>query len=325
MGLSKLPAEEVKQILSSEPCREPLSADDADADHPENVELSTSGFICLAAYWMFTSDVFDAQHDNIKLNIFPEHRTLLQNFVSDDAQTEIMGNPGTFEALVVIGLWLEAHQGVFPSLPADDGSEEINVMAYHHLVTLISVFHPNIRVRNASTSLAGAVLHADPDENSRLAILEDLLENCIFSTLQACAVTWLREEIIYARKNDAARSVFGSSDCFEKLQYTVFPDLTAFNDADKDALWGSWIQNSPLYSQVANFALFLFGGQDFKGLSPPGMAAAVEHRYVEPLIKATESLSDALDKKEIDEQEAGPGARVQLELLKDILKSVPLH
>uniref|UniRef100_A0A8H7K871 DUF1760-domain-containing protein n=1 Tax=Bionectria ochroleuca TaxID=29856 RepID=A0A8H7K871_BIOOC len=325
LGLSKLPVEEVHQIFASEPSREPLSVDDTDADHPENVQLSTAGLVCLAAYWMVTTDVFDAQHENVKMNIFPHHQELLQNFTGDDAQVEIQGNAGTFEALTVIAVWLDAHQGIFPT-DGEKDTANINVMKYHHLVTLISVFHPNIRVRNTATTLAGSVLHSDPDENSRLTILEDLMENCIFSALQACAVTWLREEIIAARKPQAPKSIFGSSECFEKLQYTVFPDLTSLNSLDSSELWSFWAQNSAFHFQVANFALFLFSGKDFHDVAPAGMAAAVEHRYVTPLIQATEALSSALDKKEIEDTEvSGLGAKMQLEILTDTLKRIPLQ
>jgi hypothetical protein len=56
------------------------------------------------------------------------------------------------------------------------------------------------------------------------------------------------------------------------------------------------------------------------------MAAAVEHRYVTPLIQATEALSSALDKKEIEDTEvSGLGAKMQLEILTDTLKRIPLQ
>ncbi|NJW55825.1 hypothetical protein, partial [Salinimicrobium oceani] len=67
---------------------------------------------------------------------------------------------------------------------------------------------------------------------------------------------------------------------------------------------------------VANFALFLFGGQG--SLAPEGMKAAVEERYVEPLLHVVTRL----------EGEAGTGdtkdaeEAMQLAVLKDTLKMV---
>lgn len=295
--------------------------DDADPEHPEDIKLSTGGFACLAAYWMFASDVFEAHHANININVFPELRSIMKNLIGEDAQVEIMGNPGTFDALMVMAIWLDTHKGSIPTGSRAE-AEEVNFMDYHHLLTLVSVFHPNLRVRNAATFMAGSVLHTGPDENDRLAILEDLLENCMFSTLQACAVQWLKEEMISAKKEET-KSHFAGPECFEKLQYTVFPDLTHLDGQDTASLWEFWSENSPFHLQVANFALFLFG-PDFKTAAPAGMAAAVEHRYAQPLIRFGTALSAALEKGEIP-NEGAEEARVQLNILTDTLKAVPLH
>lgn len=269
---------------------------------------------------MFSTDIFDAPNKHVSINIFPEHCTLLKNLTGDSAEVEIMGNPGTFESLVVIALWLHTHKGALPESP----EVETGFMAYHHQLTLISVFHPHIRVRNAATSLAGSVLHSDPDEGSRLATLEDLLENCVFPSLQACAVTWFREEIIAAKKSGST-SIFASPDCFERLQYTIFPDLTHLQKADPATLWDFWTENAPFHLAAANFALFLFGGQDFRNLAPAGMGTAIEHRYVGPLLQMAETLSNSVRDNEPSDGEPGTGAEFQLAVVMETLKTVALH
>ncbi|KAF4974402.1 hypothetical protein FDECE_18669, partial [Fusarium decemcellulare] len=187
LGLSKMPSAQVKKALEAPISKNPLSVE-PDSQDPEAIKLSTGGFLCLTAYRMFASDIFDADYDQPDVNIFPEHHTLLMRFLGDEPQAQIVGNPGTVEALIVIALWLHDQKRIVGA------EKEVNFMSYHHLLTLVSVFHPSLRVRNAATVLAGLILHADPDEDDRLSILEDLLENCMFSSLQACAVTWLREE-----------------------------------------------------------------------------------------------------------------------------------
>lgn len=296
--------------------------DDADPQHPENIKPSTGGLACLVAYWMFSSDVFDAHYQNVDIEVFPGLHDLMKNLTGDDSQVEIMANPGTFEALVVMAVWLDSHKGTVPT-SGKSAKEDVNIMSYHHLLTLIAVFHPNIRVRNAAAFMAGSVLHADQDENSRLAILEDLMENCVFSTLQACAVNWLKEEMITASKT-SGKSHFAGPECFDKLQYTVFPDLKHLKEADASTLWEFWTQSSPFHMQVANFALFLFGGADFKNVAPAGMGIAVEHRYVEPLMQAGKLLLEALEKGEIADPSAEE-AKAQLGILTDILKRIPLQ
>ncbi|KAJ4119901.1 YAP1-binding protein 1 [Fusarium equiseti] len=321
LGLAKLPSDEVKKVLKSPFAVNPMSVE-PDPKNPEAIKLSSGGFLCLTAYRMFASDIFDANYEQPNAHIFPEHHNLLKRFLGDEPQTQIEGNPGTVEALLVIALWLHDQKRLVGPSAADD--KDATFMSYHHLLTLVSVFHPSLRVRNAATVLAGHILHQDPDEEDRLNILEDLLENCMFSSLQACAVTWLREEIIAAQR-DGSKGRFADSDCLDTLQYTLFQDLDYLADTDLEALWEFWIQNAPFHLQVANFALFLFGGQGYRNLAPAGMAAAVEHRYASPLLAATKRLREALDKKDIDGQGQGDEVQMQLDILTDTLERAPLH
>ncbi|KAJ4192184.1 YAP1-binding protein 1 [Fusarium falciforme] len=319
LGLSKMPSAEVKKALEAPISKNPLSVE-PDPKNPDAIKLSTGGFLCLTAYRMFASDIFDADYDQPDVNIFPEHHTLLKRFLGDEPQAQIVGNPGTVEALIVIALWLNDQK----RLVGPSAEKGVNFMSYHHLLTLVSVFHPSLRVRNAATVMAGLILHSDPDEEDRLSILEDLLENCMFSSLQACAVTWLREEMIAARKA-GSKGRFATPECLDGLQYTLFQDLVYLNDTDSVELWEYWVQNAPFHLQVANFALFLFGGQDYKDLAPAGMAAAIEHRYVNPLLSAAKKLREAVEKKELDGQEVEGEVLMQLGILTDTLERVPLQ
>ncbi|EEU43052.1 uncharacterized protein NECHADRAFT_62833 [Fusarium vanettenii 77-13-4] len=319
LGLSKMPSAEVKKALEAPISKNPLSVE-PDPKNPDAIKLSTGGFLCLTAYRMFASDIFDADYDQPDVNIFPEHHTLLKRFLGDEPQEQIVGNPGTVEALIVIALWLNDQK----RLVGPSAEKGVNFMSYHHLLTLVSVFHPSLRVRNAATVMAGLILHSDPDEEDRLSILEDLLENCMFSSLQACAVTWLREEMIAARKA-GSKGRFATPECLDGLQYTLFQDLVYLNDTDSVELWEYWVQNAPFHLQVANFALFLFGGKDYKDLAPAGMAAAIEHRYVNPLLSAAKKLREAVEKKELDGQEVEGEVLMQLGILTDILERVPLQ
>lgn len=321
LGLAKLPSAEVKKALQSPFAVNPLEVE-PDPKNPEGIKLSTGGFLCLTAYRMFASDIFDADYEQPDAYIFPEHHNLLKRFLGDDPQTQIESNPGTVEALLVIALWLHDQKRIIGPKGTDD--KDVTFMSYHHLLTLISVFHPSLRVRNAATVLAGHILHQDPHEEDRLGILEDLLENCMFSSLKACAVTWLREEIIAARKAGSTGR-FADPDCLDTLQYTLFEDLESLAETDLEALWEFWVQFAPFHLQVANFALFLFGGHDFKHLVPAGMAAAVEHRYASPLLAAAKRLREAIDKKDIDGQGQEDEVSMQLGILADTLERVPLQ
>ena len=286
------------------------------------IEVSTDGIVCLTSYRIFATDVFDANYDMPNMYLFPQHQFLLQQFLGEDPQSQITNKPGSAEALIAIAVWLIGQSRITgDSIEVKEGEESV-FMSYHHLITLISVFHPDLRVRNAATVLAGHVLHANPDENDRLAILEDLLENCMFSSLQACAVTWLREEMTAARKS-GSRGRFADGQCLDKLQYSLFPDLLPLETADTEALVEFWAQNSLFHMQVANFAWLLFGGEQFRDIVPDGMRAVVEHRYVRPLQQAVERLSAERDKGTVPELQAGPFR--ELDILGDTLARVPLQ
>jgi hypothetical protein len=303
---------------------------------PEDVVLSTGGSICLLAYWVFSATVFDADQPSPAIWLFPEHFALLEQLLEDNAQLQIHSTPGTVEALVALGLWLEDSKLISTEPPAAPQSptspvsavaddDSANFMTYHHLLTLIAVYHPALAVRNAAAALAGAVLHADPVDTDRLRILEDLLENCMFAHLKACAVVWLREELVAA----ASPSVFAGPEALDTIQYAVFPNLDTLADLDLQGLRDYWVANGPFLLQTVNFALFLWpppqdgvaagAGSNKENILPQGMDAAVGERWVRPLWAAAEALVRAEDTA----SDAEP-ARMELEVLRERLRRLLL-
>ncbi|KAL8370181.1 hypothetical protein RB595_000528 [Gaeumannomyces hyphopodioides] len=291
-------------------CKEPIYRrtlpDADDLKGARDINLPTGGAVCLLAYSLFSSTVFGANVAKPDIRIFPDHFALLQRYIEDDAHAQIQATPGTIEAIIAVGLWLQHNGRILPGapVPSDDGSAAPAFMPYHHLLTLCSVYHPSLGVRNAASTLAGQVLHADPDHDDRLHILEDLLENCMFSNLKACAVTWLREELAAglaaaaaaatAAKISTSRSPFAGPEAVEQLQYLMFPDMQFAREMDRDAFVEYFLQNAPFILQSVNFAILLFRSADdhYGRLAPPGMRAAVEERYVRPLLAAVASFEE---------------------------------
>ncbi|KAI1092420.1 DUF1760-domain-containing protein [Rostrohypoxylon terebratum] len=306
LGLNKCSPEFVKGIYEGPTHTDPLAAFN-DFSSVDDIHLSPGGSVCLVAYWIFSKDVFGSDSPRPEMHIFPDHAAMLARFLGREMQSEILASPGIADALLAIGLGLEHRQLI-------TAGDEANLMAYHHNLTLISVFHPDIKVRNAATSFAGSVLHSDPDDHNRLEILEDLLENCMFASLKACCITWLKEELIAAKQGNLSNQ-FSSPDVIERLQYSLFPDMLSLNESSTEALVDFWAQNNLFLLQVANFAYFLFTG--LKELVPAGMGAAVGQRFVEPLIATTEKLSKA--------EGADGEDRMQLSILADRLRSLGLQ
>lgn len=326
LGLNTCSASLIHDICSQPVNRQPLSNTEQ-VDSAEDIGLSTGGTICLLAYWVFSSTVFDADQPQPDMNIFPDHHLLLENFLGEQAQTQILQNPATIESILVLGLWLEENKRI-----SAETEEQPNFMSYHLALTLCSVFHPSIHVRNAAVTLAGLILHDDPDDADRLKILADLLENAPFASLKACALTWLREELLAAQKDKGTAStttttnnnIFATSQCIEELQYSIFPNLVdTLEKAGPDALFEYWTENSAFLIQAANFAYFLFASDVLKEVVPGAMASAVEQRYVEPLLAAAARLEERI-KKDGDDQGA-QSVLLELDILQTRLKGLPTH
>ncbi|KAI3399357.1 hypothetical protein diail_7084 [Diaporthe ilicicola] len=333
LGLTTCPKSIIHDICNEPVNRQPLTNIE-EASNAADIDLSTGGMICLMAYWVFSSTVFDADAPTPEMYLFPDHLTLLENFLGEIPQSQILENPATIEAILVIGLWLEENKLISPQTAKD----EANFMAYHHALTLCSVFHPSIHVRNAAVTLAGLILHDDPDDADRLKILEDLLENAPFASLKACALTWLREELIGANKASSSKAkeaagasehvnIFATTQCIEQLQYAIFPNLvSALEKAGTEALLEYWTENSAFLIQAANFAYFLFASDACKEVVPGAMGAAVEQRYVEPLLAAAGKLEEWI-KKEGDgnDDQGGQAVLLELDILQTRLKGLPLR
>ncbi|OAA53403.1 putative protein family, YAP/Alf4/glomulin [Cordyceps fumosorosea ARSEF 2679] len=319
VGLSKLSSDAIKEAFTtSHLCTDPLSGE-LDSENPEAMGLATGGLATLVAYWMFATDLFDAQHSIPDLHIFPHHHAVLGRFLDGSSpQEQIASNPGVLEAILVLGIWLHTQSRLLAPAAAPD---QRDYMAYHHLLTLVAVFHANPRVRQSAITLAGHALHAFP-EDARLGILEDVLESCMFSSLQSCAVSWTKDEILAARKTPDSRSKFATAEGLERLQYALFPDLTYLEEQDTAALLEFWAQAWPFQLQVANFLVFALGDAQ-RDMAPAGMAAAVEHRYVEPLLHMAGVLR-AAPAEELDEATDGRALRT-LTILTDTLARVKLR
>ncbi|KAJ4304128.1 YAP1-binding protein 1 [Collariella sp. IMI 366227] len=270
LGLDSCSKTFIHQLCDGPMHSEPLANAD-DVSVPEDIALSTGGCVCLVAYWVFSSTVFEATHPQPEMNIFPEHFAVLDKFLQDDAHSQIQRSTGTIEGLLTIGLWLQSHHFISanptspltnPTTSPEDPTSDF--MRYTHLTTLIALYHPALQVRNAATVLAGLVLHSDPSDDDRLKILEDLLENCMFASLKARAVAWLREELLAAA--DPATSIprqnnlFATPQALETVQYVVFPALASLLDLPTTQDLVEYLMvNAPFVMQAVNFALFLWG------------------------------------------------------------------
>ncbi|KAK4668234.1 YAP1-binding protein 1 [Podospora pseudoanserina] len=299
LGLRSCSRTFLKHVCEGPLHENPLAGSE-DFESASQVKLSTGGAVCLVAYWVFSSTVFDADHPQPEMNIFPDHYAVLDKFLQDDAHAQIQQSPGTVEALVTIGLWLHANKFVSanpntpltnPTTSPEDPTSDF--MRYIHLVTLIALFHPKLHVRNAASTLAGQVLHSDPSDDDRLKVLYDLLENCTFASLKARAITWLREELIAAFTAKLHQTTaFSTPQALETVQYVVFPNLDFLvEDTNLEEVVEYLVTNAPFLMQAVNLGLFLWSSPEkWKAVLPANMDATVRQRWFEPLLESIERV-----------------------------------
>ncbi|KAK0646084.1 YAP-binding/ALF4/Glomulin [Cercophora newfieldiana] len=312
LGLDSYSKQLLAEISENAPIKDPLAATD-DAAGPNDVALPTGGCIALIAYWVFSTTIFDADQPTPDMNILPEHFALLEKVLEDDAEGQIRSSPGTSEALVAIGLWLHANNHISaapynpeinPSGSEDEPTSEF--MQYVHLLTLVALYHPRLHVRNSATMLAGHIFHANPSEDDKLRILYDLIENCTFASLKACAITWLREEIIDASKTPSpgagtassapapGGSTFSTPQPLDTLQYVIFPNMNVVSSMEAFELLDFLRQNVPFLLQAVNFGLFLWSSSKWKHVLPANADATVKERWFRPLSEAVDAIRTAM-------------------------------
>jgi hypothetical protein len=300
-------------ITENDIIKDPLNATD-DAAGPDDVALPTGGCISLIAYWVFSATIFDADQPTPGLNVLPQHFALLEKILEEDPQGQIQQFSGTCESVVAIGLWLHANGRILatPYEPKTNSAEPEDeppseFMQYLHLVTLIALYHPRLQVRNAATVLAGQTFHADPSEEDKLRILYDLIENCTFASLKACAITWFREEIIDASKTPPSSStgtpttatktgsgVFSGPHAFDTLQYVIFPDLNHLSELGVDEFFEYFGPNVAFLLQAINFAVFLWSSAKWRNVLPENAEATVQERWFRPLWEAVDRIKVAI-------------------------------
>lgn len=318
---------------SSEPLQEA-----EEASEPSDIPLSADGCLALVTYWVFSATVFDAHHPlPSSLYLIPSHSSLLHRLLNTPNHWPhpaalVASLPGIIDATLALGLWLHDEGRIVApanSLPTSEkvetaegsssssgkqseaktaesvsktgsGSQSTEeLMRYHHLITLAAIFHQSPETRNAATVLAGSVLHSLPDPRDRLAVLDDLLDNCVFSALTAAGIGWLREELVAAsprhrassaasKEEESPPSPFSTPQALEHLQYAAFPNLTAalgdgggLGDGELAEWWGA---SHAVHAAAVSLFVFLFRGDGACDAAvPAGMEEAVEQRYLEPL------------------------------------------
>ncbi|KAF2799348.1 DUF1760-domain-containing protein [Melanomma pulvis-pyrius CBS 109.77] len=333
-----------KTIMDPESEKQGVSGgEDEPPNSAEEIPLSKTGALFLFAARHVKQELFATAKDNkdAELSIFPEHATLLTNFVGPISQGTLGLEPeGTLDAILSLGLIAIEKNNI--GEPKDD---EIFAQ-YLQTVSLISANCPSPSLRYHAHYLASTLLRSHPSDLVRLTFIRDTLEYCPFSNLKASAVGWLKGETLEANiphahnhtssdpehepDSEGNTNIFATPVALSTVAPFLFPDLSHS--------WSSAVEVSESWMQFRTDLGFLLASLNFyyllltakmlhENLDIVGLHknANVEEGFLVPLksgvTRFREALKEGGELKETEGEDVG-GALGDLGLVEDVVERV---
>jgi hypothetical protein len=194
---------------------------------PKDIPLSKTGSLFLLSARKAAETLYDKPPSTPPISIFPEHATLLQNFIGNASQNTSGLEP---EALIdtILFLGLIALENNDVGEPKSD--DEFN--QYLQNTSLLSANTPSPSLRYHAHFLTSTVLRSHPHDLVRLSFIKDTLEHCPYENLKASAVGWIKGETIEANPpnphpadTDEETSIFATPIALQTLSPFLFPNL----------------------------------------------------------------------------------------------------
>ena len=244
--------------------------------------------------FIFASVLFESKYPQPDITLFPDHAKLVGQFIGTGGP-QLIGSEeaGVIDAVLAIGLWLE-NTNKFVNGPLEDE----DYLQHLQSLSLLSANTPSPSLRYAAHVLTSSILHAHPVDRIRLTFIIDTLEHCPYEALKACAVSWLKEEIITAHERKS-ETVFASTAALAAAQPYLFPATAAISGASDEELVQELTQSFPFHMAVVNF-LYFIAGKHYSHVVPSGMTAVVEEIYLGPLRSAEEKAVALLKSGSLD-------------------------
>ncbi|KAF2710126.1 DUF1760-domain-containing protein [Pleomassaria siparia CBS 279.74] len=176
-----------RQSIPGEEDEPPNSADDIPLSKTGSFFLFTARYVKQELYATANADKVD------ELSIFPEHATLLTNFVGALGQGTIGMEPeGTLDAILALAL-IAMEKNNIGELKDDEIFAQ-----YLQSTSMISANCPSPSLRYHAHYLTSTLLRSHPSDIVRLTFIKDTLEHCPFANLKTSAVGWLKGETLEA-------------------------------------------------------------------------------------------------------------------------------
>ncbi|KAJ4993343.1 hypothetical protein SVAN01_01318 [Stagonosporopsis vannaccii] len=228
-----------------------------------DIPLSRTGALILYAARNVKQELYAAAHgdERTSLTIFPDHATILKNFVGILGPQTVGLEP---EALldIILALGLIALENNNVGEPQDDES----FAQYLQTVSLISANTPSPSLRGHANYLTTTILRSHPHDLVRLTFIRDTLEHCPYENLKASAVSWFKGETLEANgpqantEDDSQTSIFATPVALQAVAPYLWPDLSnhyASMSVETSDSWMQFRQELGFYVAALNFYYLL--------------------------------------------------------------------
>ena len=338
-----LKSEELVQAVMSPDVEKPgiPGSQDEPPNSAEDIPLSKTGSLLLHAARIVKQELFAnvSKDDAAFIHTFPDHATILENFVGTLGQQTVGLEP---EALLdtVLALGLIALEKNAVGEPKDD--EQFT--KYLQTTSLISANTPSPSLRYHAHYLTSTILRSHPSDLVRLTFIRDTLEYCPYDNLKASAVGWLKGETLEANSNtplpqqatdstdDSNTSIFATPVALSTSAPFLFPDLTHSYQSAVE-ISDSFMQfrtELGFYLASLNFYYLLLSARplhetlDMKGLHKNSQ---MQNHFLTPLkevsVRFRESLGEGGELRIAeDSEENTTQARMDIELLEHVIAKV---
>ncbi|KAF2000967.1 DUF1760-domain-containing protein [Amniculicola lignicola CBS 123094] len=251
LGLSN--EELFKTILDPEKEKPGIpGAEDEPPNSASDIPLSKTGSLLLFTARRVQQELYDAgdKDDKIKVSIFPEHATIINNYVGIvGLQTAGLEPESFLDAVLSFGLVALEKNDV--GEPIDD--EEFT--KYLQTVSLISANCASPSIRYHAHYLTSTILRSHPSDLVRLSFIRDTLEHCPYENLKATAVGWFKGETLeanmpgqhshgespHSHESEPSQSIFATPVALSTVAPFLFPDLTS-SFASKVEVSETWME-----------------------------------------------------------------------------------
>ncbi|KAF3047089.1 hypothetical protein E8E12_011132 [Didymella heteroderae] len=210
-----------------------------------DIPLSRTGALILYTARNVKQELYAAAQgdDRSSISIFPDHATILKNFVGAlGPQTVGLEPEALLDTILALGLIAIENNNV--GEPQDDES----FAQYLQTVSIISANTPSPSLRGHANYLTTTILRSHPHDLVRLTFIRDTLEHCPYENLKASAVSWLKGETLEANgphadnNDDAQTSIFATPVALQTVSPYLWPDLSTHYASLSVEVSDSWMQ-----------------------------------------------------------------------------------